>query len=38
MRRPDKEDQGRQREHSDETPEEHDDSEDDGGLHVDVLA
>ena len=37
-RHPDKDDQGQHREHSDETPEDRDELEDDDGLHVDVLA
>jgi hypothetical protein len=38
IRRPDKDDEGQHREHSDETPEDRDEAEDDDGLHVDVLA
>jgi hypothetical protein len=38
LRRPDKEDKGNGREHSDETADEFEDPEDDGGLHIDVLA
>jgi hypothetical protein len=37
-RRPDREDDGRHREHSDEEPQDQPDPEDDGGLHIDVLA
>jgi hypothetical protein len=37
-RRPDREDDGRHRGHSDEAPDEQGETEDDGGLHIDVLA
>jgi hypothetical protein len=37
-RRPDKDDEGQHREHSDEESEDRDEPEDDDGLHVDVLA
>jgi hypothetical protein len=37
-RRSDREDDGRGREHSDETPEEQEAPDDDDGLHIDVLA
>jgi hypothetical protein len=37
-RRPDKDDEGQHREHSDEESEDRDEPADDDGLHVDVLA
>jgi hypothetical protein len=37
-RRTDREDDGKERKHSDETPDEQGASEDDDGLHIDVLA
>jgi hypothetical protein len=37
-RRPDKDDEGQHREHSDEESEDRDEPEGDDGLHVDVLA
>ncbi len=38
LRRPDREDDGKERKHSDETPDDQGASDEDDGLHVDVLA